>query len=146
MKIKRKKIIGRREFIDLPQFGLYHFEAKIDTGAYTSAIHCSHIALVTEANKMKITFHIPQPDNPQTEEKIFETKFFKLKNIKNSFGQTEERYVIRTTIRIGKKRIRAEFSLSDRTEMRYPVLLGRKLLKDRFLIDVSLCHRLSLDE
>lgn len=52
----------------------------------------------------------------------------------------EERYVIKTIICIGKKRIHSTISLSNRDNMRYPVLIGRRLLKRKFLIDVNQIH------
>ncbi|MDZ7646224.1 MAG: RimK/LysX family protein [Cytophagales bacterium] len=57
--------------------------------------------------------------------------------MKNSFGEAELRYVIKTSIKIYDHLIRAEFSLSNRGNLRFPVLLGRKILRDRFLIDVT---------
>jgi hypothetical protein len=56
---------------------------------------------------------------------------------RNSSGKEERRYVIKTSIRLFGKKIRTEFSLANRRKMRYPLLLGRKLLKNRFIIDVS---------
>ena len=50
------KLIGRREFVDFPLLGVFKIEAKIDTGAYTSSIHCSEIYIKTENNKLKIKF------------------------------------------------------------------------------------------
>jgi hypothetical protein len=141
-KSKPKKVIGRREKIDLPDLELSGLEAKIDTGAYTSAIHCEGIELIEEEGRIKISFHIAPPRNQGVTARIFKTEAFTIKNIRSSFGQTERRYVIRTRVRIGKRLVRAEFSLSDRTEMRYPVLLGRKLLKHRFIVDVSLVYTL----
>jgi hypothetical protein len=138
--MKKKIILGRREYVDLPEFGLYHFEAKLDTGAYTSAIHCSQIRIFTEDNIKKIAFHIPPPNNQNISEREFISSDFEEKNIRNSFGQTEKRYVIRTRIKIGKRFIRASFSLADRTELRYPVLIGRKILRNKFLVDVALLH------
>jgi hypothetical protein len=73
------------------------------------------------------------------------TKNFKEKKIKSSFGQIEERFVIKTKIKLFDRVIRAEFSLSDRTEMKYPILLGRKLLRNRFIVDVSL-YNLSFNQ
>jgi len=52
----------------------------------------------------------------------------------------EERYVIQTQIKIGRKKIRSTISLSNRDNMRYPVLIGRRLLKAKFLIDVNQIH------
>ena len=138
--IKEIKTIGRREFVDLPEFGLRHFEAKVDTGAYTSAIHCSQIRVFEEEGIRKIAFQIPPPNNQVISEKEFITADFREKNIRNSFGQTETRYVIRTQIKIGKRRIKGSFSLADRTAMRYPVLIGRRVLKNQFLVNVSLLH------
>src|SRR6218665_96552 len=62
------------------------------------------------------------------------------KEIKNSFGETENRYIIKTIVKIGRKRIKSVISLTDRGTMRYPVLIGRKLLKNRFIVDVSLLN------
>lgn len=52
----------------------------------------------------------------------------------------EERYVITTDILIFNKRIKTEFSLSDRSTMKYPILLGRKLLAKRFVVDVAVTN------
>ena len=65
---------------------------------------------------------------------------FSSKKIRNSFGEMEERYIIRTILKIGKKNIMASISLSNRDKMRYPVLIGRKPLKGKFLIDVKQIH------
>ena len=59
--------------------------------------------------------------------------------------QIEKRYIIKTIVKIGPKRIKAIISLSDRAKMRYPVLIGRKLLKNRFVVDVSELNYLSLN-
>jgi hypothetical protein len=138
MKEKPEKcLIGRRDMIDLPEFELQNIEAKVDTGAYTSAIHCSHIHVTERKGVKKISFHILGSHQEEVGRRVFTTKNFKEKKIKSSFGQIEERFVIKTKIKLFGRVIRAEFSLSDRTEMKYPVLLGRKLLKNRFIVDVS---------
>lgn len=133
-----KNIIGRKDMIDLPELGLENIEAKIDTGAYTSAIHCSQIKCVSRKGVRKISFHILGTNQPGVGHRVFTTANFKEKKIRSSFGQVEKRFVIKTKIKLFNRIIRAEFSLSDRTEMRFPVLLGRKLLKNRFIVDVSL--------
>jgi hypothetical protein len=139
MKEKPQKcLIGRRDLVDLPGFGLENIEAKIDTGAYTSAIHCSQIKVIERNGVKKISFHILGSHQEGLGEKVFITRNFKEKKIKSSFGQIEERFVIKTKVKLFGRVIRAEFSLSDRTEMKYPILLGRKLLKNRFIVDVSL--------
>jgi hypothetical protein len=131
-KLHKKLIIGRTDVIDFPDLGLSNVRAKVDTGAYTSAIHCYKVSVV----KGKITFYLPAHRNEKHQK--FTTEQFELKAIKNSFGQTEKRYVIKTRVVLFGKTFKTEFSLADREQMRYPVLLGRKLLRNRFLVDVSL--------
>ncbi len=138
MSDKIKQIIGRKEKIDLPEFGLFLIDAKIDTGAYTSSIHCSHIILTKEQGIEKINFYIPLFNNSESLTKVFQTDQFKIKNIKSSFGQIEKRYVIRTKIRVAGRLITSDFSLTDRSEMKNPILIGRKILKNKFIVDVSL--------
>lgn len=140
--MREKRTIGRVDIIDFPEFALYNIEAKVDTGAYTSAIHCSKVKLITEEDVQKISFHIPGSRKHGLGKRRFVTEHFREKHIKNSFGQTEKRFVIRTKILLFGKLIHTEFSLSDRTKMRYPILLGRKMLKNRFIVDVS-CSYLS---
>ena len=127
------KLIGRREFVDFPILNINHIEAKIDTGAYTCAIHCQNIILKKENDTSILTFQLL--DNT-----IYSFEEFNRKKIKNSFGEMEERYIIKTLITIGGKKIKTTISLSDRETMRYPVLIGRKLLKGKFIIDVNLIH------
>jgi hypothetical protein len=127
------KIIGRREFVNFPLLNIEHVEAKIDTGAYTCAIDCNHIELKTENGKQLLSFRL---FNNTT----YEVEDYTRKKIKNSFGEMEERYVIKTLISIGKKKIKTTISLSDRGNMRYPVLIGRRLLKGKFIIDVNLIY------
>lgn len=134
------RIIGRREFADIPMLGLFGVEAKIDTGAYTSSLHCEKI-LVNYENSKPILYFTLEPEGASPgDPKVLRFEEFTQKKIKNSFGEMEERYVIRTIVHIGKKKIRANISLSNRGSMRYPLLIGRKLLQDRFLVDVSQAH------
>ena len=138
VKTKKKKIlIGRSEIIDLPEFALHEVEAKVDTGAYTSAIHCSKIKVKKEAGKQFVTFHIPGSKIHGLGKTVFKTDDFILKNIKSSSGHMEERFVITTHVLLFNKLYRTEFSLTDRSSMKFPILLGRKLLRKRFVVDVS---------
>jgi hypothetical protein len=131
-RLPEKLVIGRTDIIDFPELGLTNVRAKVDTGAYTSAIHCYNISIM----QGNITFFLPAHRSEKHQK--FTTERFELKAIKNSFGQTEMRYVIKTKVILFGKAFKTEFSLADREQMRYPVLLGRKLLRNRFLVDVSL--------
>jgi len=132
-----KRLIGRIDTVDLPEFGIKDIKAKIDTGAYTSAIHCSKIKTSNEDGVEYVTFHIPNSHIKGTSKKRFKTSDFKQKNIKSSSGHIETRFVIKTRIILFNKSINTEFSLTDRSKMKYPILLGRKLLSKRFIVDVT---------
>jgi hypothetical protein len=127
------KIIGRREYVTFPLLNINDVEAKIDTGAYTCAIDCNHIELKIVQKKNILSFRL-------FNNQVYTVEDFTRKKIKNSFGEMEERYVIKTLISIGRKKIKTTISLSDRGNMRYPVLIGRRLLKGKFIIDVNLIY------
>jgi hypothetical protein len=85
----------------------------------------------------KLEFILLDEEHPEFTGMKFSFKKFEQREIKNSFGEAELRFVIKTKIRIFKRLINAEFSLSNRGNLKFPVLLGRKILRQRFLIDVT---------
>lgn len=137
---KKLKILGRREYVDFPELDLAALEAKIDTGAYTSALHCHDISVKKINGKETLCFYLLDPLHPEynDREQRF-TEFYK-KVIKSSSGEAEERFIIKTLILIGGRKIRTSISLTDRGTMRYPVLVGRKMIKNKFIIDVMRIH------
>lgn len=134
---EKLKIIGRLERIDFPEWDLFDIDAKIDTGAYTSSLHCHHIEPFSKKGRSFVRFNLLDPSHATYNEKILELPVHATKSIKSSNGSTEQRYIVKTIIRLLDKEFKAELSLADRSEMRYPVLLGRKLINKRFLVDVS---------
>lgn len=137
--MKTKKTIGRIDKLDLPELGLENVQAKIDTGAYTSAIHCSkiHFEKAKDGTDLLVYTISGKRLGQGMKAKKFKTSEFKLKRIKSSNGQVQERYVVKTKIKIFNKIYNTEFSLSDRSHMKNPILLGRKLLSGRFVVDVT---------
>ena len=131
------KIIGRTDIADFPELFLYNINIKIDTGAYTSSIHSHHIKEVVIQGEKYIEFQLMDPNHSRYTDEIFKTKRFKRKVVKNSFGKSEQRYVIETIIVIFEEELPIEMSLSERSDMKYPILIGRKLLNRRFIVDVS---------
>jgi hypothetical protein len=134
-----KQTLGRRELVDFPKFQLWGVEAKVDTGAYTSAIHCSNIQVQTGPDGApRLRVQLQDPSHPNFDGTLIEFSEFSLRDIKSSNGEVQERYVIRAVLRIFGEDFDTEFSLSDRSDMKYPVLLGRLLLRHgRFLVDVA---------
>ncbi len=130
-------VIGRKDRVDFPQLRLYDIEAKIDTGAYTSAIHCHSIKLIDKDGEEKVRFNLLDSSHPSYNNKRFTLHVYGRRKIKNSFGQVEQRYIVKTKILLFGELFDIELSLTDRSKMEYPVLLGRKVLHNRFLVNVA---------
>jgi len=128
-------IIGATDIVDLPDLGWFDVPVRIDSGATTSSIHCSRVRLIKDGDQPQLCFYLDSKKGaPQ---QSYTVSDFKETIVRNSSGKEEKRYVIKTKITIFGKKIRTEFSLANRRKMRYPILLGRKLLNKRFLVDVS---------
>lgn len=128
-----QRILGRYDRVDLPELGLKNIHAKVDTGAYRCSLHCRRAKVVDGV----LEFVLLDEEHPEFTGMTFTSRTFVERDIRNSFGEVERRYVITTSIRIYNEEITAEFSLSNRGSLKFPILLGRKILRDRFLIDVK---------
>ena len=137
-----KRVVGRRELVDFPQFQLRGVEAKVDTGAYTGAIHCSNIHIETLPDGRELLrVLLLDPSHPNFDGRPLDFENFFLRDIKSSNGEVQERYVIQTVIQLFGENFPVEFSLSDRSDMRYPVLIGRALLRRaQLVVDVARLH------
>lgn len=142
MATKSIQVIGRREKISFPELELKDVTAKIDTGAYTAALHCSKIWTEENEKGTLLCFKLLDESHPNYNQRTYCFEIFGKRKIKNSSGVFESRFTIKTPIKIGRKKIQASISLTDRGGMKYPVLIGRKLLNKRFVVDVSQLNRL----
>lgn len=133
--MKGLKVIGRAEHIDLVDLGLEGVPAKTDTGADSSAIWVSRAS--EEADGLHCVFFGPDSPFHTGRTVVISKSNYQLTRVANSFGQKELRYKVKLRIRVKGKLIKATFTLSDRSLKTYPVLLGRRLLKGKFLVDVS---------
>lgn len=133
----QQRIIGRKDVVCFPSFGLEYVRVKIDSGAYSSSMHCSLIELIEQKGKptLKVIFLDASYPGYTGEVLYFDT--FTTKSVKSSNGMSQERYFIKGTVRLFNEEIQTVFSLTQRTGLRNPILLGRKLLNKRFLIDSS---------
>jgi hypothetical protein len=138
--MKEKRLIGRREFIGLPDFGIPAIEAKVDSGAYTSALHCSVIQEETVNGAPLLRVSVLDETHPEYSTQFHSFERFERKLIKSSNGESEERYVVTCFVRMYGRRYKTRFSLTNRENLRYPVLLGRRFLKGRFVVDVAQLH------
>ena len=135
---KRKlHTIGRIELVELPEWNIQSIEAKIDTGAYTSSLHCHHIEEYDRSGKAYIRFNLLDPEHPAYNDQLIEFPIFDRRDVKSSNGVSESRFFIKTVIKFFDEEYDIELSLTDRSEMKYPILIGRKFLKNKFIVDVS---------
>lgn len=126
-------ILGRYDRVDLPGLGLFDIHAKVDTGAYRSSLHCHQVQIVDGM----LEFILLDEEHPEFTGKKLKFAEFYLRDIKNSSGETERRFVISTTLKIFDEEIITEFSLCNRGSLKFPILIGRKILRNRFMIDVK---------
>ena len=131
---KEKKIIGRTDKVDFPELDLAGIDAKVDTGAYTSSIHCKDIIEVDQ----QLNCSFLDPTHPEYNGKRFTFYNYDITAVKSSNGTVEIRYAIRTKITLFDKTYHITLTLSSRDDMRFPVLLGRKFLSGKFLVDSQL--------
>lgn len=135
-----KIIIGRKDKIDLPDFGLENVSVKIDTGAYSCSIHCEFIKEVEENKKKVLKVVFLDETFPKYSGEIIEFRDYSRKNVKSSTGQKQERFFIKGKFILFGKEFYTDFSLSNRNGLKNPILIGRKVLNGNFLIDTSLVN------
>jgi len=132
-----KTIIGRLERVSLPTLNLNNIEAKIDTGAYNCAIHVDRLELFEKNGTKHIRFVVLDDEHLEFKDDIHETSNFREKLVRSSNGDANMRYQIPAEIEIGGKILNAYLGLTDRKDLKYPILIGRKILKKNFIVDVS---------
>lgn len=128
-------IIGRSEELELVDQALV-IPAKIDTGAFRSAIHFKSVEVLEQnGNRVLHAELLGHPSSP----KVFTMDFeeYESVGVKNSFGVREVRYKIRLRVKLGTKVFWTSFTLADRSNNLMPILVGREILTDRFIVDVS---------
>lgn len=129
-----KTVIGRFDKADFPALHLNDIAIKIDTGAYTSSIHCENIR---EENDLLLCTFLDE-EHPLYNGKEFSFKDYDIVFVRSSNGIIQKRYQVESTIKIFNKVYKISLSLSSRQEMRFPVLIGRKFLTKKFIVDTEL--------
>lgn len=130
---KKQYVIGKSDRADFPIFNLKKIKVKVDTGAYTSSIHCSKIEEIED--KLHVIFLSEKCSNYTGETIIFHE--YEIKKVRSSSGKSQMRFKVKASIILFGETFNTEFTLSDRSKMKFPVLLGRKLLNKYFLVNTS---------
>jgi ribosomal protein S6--L-glutamate ligase len=134
--LKEKVLIGRVEWIELPELKL-KFKARIDTGAKTTSLHAVDIEEVEQRGELFVKFQSVDTDGKKVEllRKVDTTQ-----RVSNTAGAVSKRYVIKEKVKMGSIEREILINLNDRTGMEYKFLVGRNLLLGRFIVDVARSH------
>lgn len=136
--MKELTLIGRAEKVDFPELAFKRIPAKVDTGADASSIW-AHTVNVDDANDGKLEVIFFGPESPYYDGRVhkFPKSAYTITRVSSSFGHREIRYKLKLKIKVKGRIINGSFTLSDRSAKLYPILLGRSLLKHKFIVDVS---------
>ena len=140
--MKARTIIGWRECVALPDFGIDEIKAKVDTGARTTAIHAFKIKPFTKDNEDWVRFKIHSRQRRRKPEFQCEAKVVDIRTVTSSNGQRERRVFIKTRMKVGPYLFPVEMSLANRDELGFRMLIGRSALKKRFIIDSASSYTL----
>lgn len=129
-------VLGWCERIDFPDWNLRRVRAKIDTGARTSALGALYYVVTDapgEGLVADLTFAAHRDGQPVT----VRARYLGTVQVKNSCGESQNRLLVEVPVRIGPVTATVEFTVADRSKMRFPVILGRTALTGRFVVDVA---------
>lgn len=135
----RPVVIGWKEYLDLPELGVFGLKAKVDTGARTSALHVTDLRVLDprEDGSAEIEFSVPLHRADPAAAVRARARMLRSVKVTDSGGTSEVRPVIETELVLGAVRKPILLTLTDRTGMLFRMLVGRKALEGDFLVDVA---------
>lgn len=133
--MNKKFVIGREEWVALPELGVYAIKAKIDSGAKTSALHAFNIHTYTHDSVQYVRFDVHPIQNNRKIIQHCHGKLIDKRVVKSSNGEIEKRFVIQTLVKLGDCEWPIEITLTNRDSMGFRMLLGREAMTKRLLVD-----------
>jgi hypothetical protein len=131
-------VIGWKEYVDFPDWGIRRVKVKIDTGARTSALDVARYELHEDAaHGLVAELHLALNRKRPGEMTVLRVPVLKRVMVSSSTGVRQERPLIETTVRLGPVTKRVQLTVTNRAGMRFRMILGRKALEGSFLVDVS---------
>lgn len=141
----QKITIGRNVRVDLAGHAK-QVPAKVDTGADSSSVWASNVLVQPNGELQFVLFN---RDSPYYDGNVIETNQYTVATVRSATGHEEIRYRVTLMLHIKGKRIKAVFNLSDRSRNRFPILIGRRTLSNKFIVDVKMAdeqNRLVFEE
>lgn len=127
--------IGWREWVQMPEFGVTEIKAKVDTGADNSSLHAFNIKRFERDGVRYVSFEIHPRQRKHQPSIVCEAEVVKERKVRNPGGRTQLRPVIRTRLRVAGREFEALINLTTRDEMTFRMLLGRRSIRNEFLVD-----------
>jgi hypothetical protein len=131
----KKTVIGWREWVQLPELGVLETKAKVDTGADKSSLHAFNVERVERNGVDYVRFELHPKQRSRKPTIQCEAPLAMVKKVKNPGGRSELRPMIRTKVVVAGVELEALVNLTSRDEMGFRMLLGRRSLRNRFIID-----------
>lgn len=128
-----KQVIGWREWVSLPEFGVDWIKAKVDTGAKSSSIHAWDIEVDDAQRLVRFNLHPLQDDESIVV--VAAAPLVEHREVRSSNGEVDIRPAIRTAAVVRGQRFDIELTLTSRDEMGFRMLLGRSAIRRRFVVD-----------
>lgn len=131
--VGRKQVLGWKEFVVLPELGDTRLLAKLDTGARTSALHAIDLEFSRRRAKLWVEFDLP--GLPESASRRFRMPVVEHRKIKSSIGSSQVRPVVLLALTLAEQTWTTEVTLTDRSDMELPMLIGRSAMRSRFVVD-----------
>ncbi len=128
-----KDIVGINEFITINDV-MENIPAKIDTGADSSAVWASDIRVDEDG---VLLFKLFGEGSEFYSGEDIRVKDFSVAKVRSTTGHQQIRYRTHFSVKIGGRRVKMLMNLSDRSKNKFPVLIGRRSIAGKFLVDVS---------
>lgn len=137
-----EEIFGSFEHVSIPSFGIDNVIAKIDTGAYSGALHCSLIEEDVREDGKKLLRFVPSDNHSH----MIEVDRYLTTYVRSSTGHRVKRFLADVEIVIKEKPYTIRIGLTNRAEMQYEILIGRRFLrKNNIIVDVRRNQELDIE-
>ena len=133
----RLPVIGWREWVGLPDFGIKQIKVKVDTGARSSSLHVSHLKEFERDGETWVRFKVHPVQRKSDKTVSVEAKVLEFRSVRSSSGKAAMRPVVVTHVALLGITWPVELTLASRDEMGFRMLLGREAFRRRFLVDAG---------
>jgi hypothetical protein len=133
--------VGWREWVGLPGVGVGWMKAKIDTGARTSSLHAFALEEFERDGESWVRFEVHPWQRSSTDAVQVEVPVHDRRTVRSSSGHSQDRVVVLLELRLLDRVVPAEVTLTRRDEMGFRMLIGREVLEQGYVVDVSTSYR-----